>query len=305
MGTYVWEGTTVANLGNVDREWRGTQLPIPYSQKITKHLDKKVNDGACLQLDKQKTYYVEPRLGKVRRQEPTVFGDLLDKSAVSLGPLLIFSIGPLIFLSILSLATILERLWFWTRIMTKEKEIVDRVLEAATQNWEAATEIAQQVRKQPIGRFLYAPLRLSAPDPELFKLALEASADEELASMRKGDKVLEAVITLAPLLGLLGTVVGLIEALSHIRLGDIATQGTEKVTLGIGESLICTALGLVVAIGSLAFYRLFQAFFSNQVKLFRKAGNDLELLYRQEWPKRADKSYVRKKNIEDFDKTQT
>lgn len=247
---------------------------------------------------------MESGLGDVRRQEPTVIAELIDKSAVSLLPLLICSIGPLIFLSILSLATILERLWFWARIFTKEKEIVERVLEAARSNWEVATEIAQQVKKQPIGRFLYAPLRLSNPDPELFKLALEASADEELASMRKGDKVLEAVITLAPLLGLLGTVVGLIDALSHIR-GDIATQGTERVTMGIGESLVCTALGLVVAIGSLAFYRLFQAFFSSQVKLFRKAGNELELLYRQDWPKLAAKGYLDKKNVEDFDKSQT
>lgn len=230
-----------------------------------------------------------------------MIGELLEKSAVSIWPLLIFSIGPLIFLSILSLATILERLWFWARIMTKEKEIVDRVLEAARISWEAASDVAHQVKRQPIGRFLYAPLRLSRPDPELFKLALEAAADEELASMRKGDKVLEAVITLAPLLGLLGTVVGLIYALSSIR-GNIATQGTEQVTLGIGESLICTALGLIVAIGSLAFYRLFQAFFANQVKVFRKAGNELELLYRQEWPILAGKDYPAKGNV-DFDPT--
>jgi biopolymer transport protein ExbB len=55
------------------------------------------------------------------------------------------------------------------------------------------------------------------------------------------------------------------------------------VTLGIGESLISTATGLIVAIFSLAFYRLFQAFVVNQVKIFRRSGSDLELLYRQSW----------------------
>jgi biopolymer transport protein ExbB len=69
--------------------------------------------------------------------------------------------------------------------------------------------------------------------------------------------------------------------LGSIQLSDLGTDSTTGVTLGIGESLISTASGLIVAIVSLAFYRLFQAFSSNQVRLFRQAGSELELLYRQ------------------------
>ncbi len=119
------------------------------------------------------------------------------------------------------------------------------------------------------------------PDTESFRLALEATAEDELAGMRRGEKLLEAVIALAPLLGLLGTVLGLIQSLRAIRIGDLGTESTAGVTTGIGESLISTAAGLIVAIVSLVFYRLFQSFIVNQVKVFRKAGNDLELLYRQ------------------------
>ncbi|MGA7935630.1 MAG: MotA/TolQ/ExbB proton channel family protein, partial [Kovacikia sp.] len=136
---------------------------------------------------------------------------------------------------------------------------------------------------QPIGRFLYSPLQLRNPDPEIFRLALEASAEDELAAMRRGDKILEAVIALSPLLGLLGTVIGLILSLRSIRIGDIGTASTAGVTTGIGEALISTASGLVVAILSLAFYRLFQGFLFYQAKIFRKAGNELELFYRQSW----------------------
>lgn len=211
---------------------------------------------------------------------------------------------PLLLLSLLSLGTILERLWFWARILTKEREIVERVLEAAHRNWEVASEIAQQFRRQPIGRFLYAPLRLKNPDPELFRLALESSADEELASMRKGDKILEAVIALAPLLGLLGTVLGLIEALKDIRLGDLGTSSAAGVSLGISEALITTATGLIVAITSLAFYRMFQAFLFNQAKIFRKAGNDLELLYRQEWPKVEINRHPVKAKVDNSERTE-
>lgn len=194
------------------------------------------------------------------------------------------AIWPLLILSVLALGTIFERLWFWGRILRGERRLVDEILAAARRDWDEATRIAQQNTDQPIGRFLFTPLRLANQEPEVFRLALEASADEELNAMRRGDKVLEAVIALSPLLGLLGTVLGLIYSLSEIRIGDIGTSATQGVTLGISQALISTAVGLVVAITALAFYRLFQGFLFNQARIFRRAGNELELNYRQSWP---------------------
>ncbi len=211
---------------------------------------------------------------------------------------------PLLVLSVLSVATVVERLWFWSRVLRKERELVDRVLDRAKRDWGLAEEIARQARDRPIGRFLYAPLKLHEADPELFKLALESAADEELANMRQGDKILEGVIALAPLLGLLGTVLGLIESLGSLSISDLGTTATSGVTLGIGESLISTATGLIVAIASLAFYRLFQAFVFNQAKLFRRSGNELELRYRQFWLQRLDRhaedSEVRDSDTNEF-----
>ncbi|MGA1476414.1 MAG: MotA/TolQ/ExbB proton channel family protein, partial [Prochlorothrix sp.] len=129
----------------------------------------------------------------------------------------------------------------------------------------------------------YAPLRLNNPEPEVFRLALEAAADEELTAMRRGEKILEAVITLSPLLGLLGTVLGLMRSLGNIRLGDLGTASTAGVTLGIRDALLSTAIGLIVAIVSSLFYRLFRIFLETQVKIFRRSGSELELLYRQAW----------------------
>ncbi|NER37070.1 MAG: MotA/TolQ/ExbB proton channel family protein [Oscillatoria sp. SIO1A7] len=214
-------------------------------------------------------------LDNILNIEETVIQEIIDKGGVTLWPLL--------FLSILSLGTILERLGFWASVAIGERETVNRVLEAARYDWRVAYEIARQASKQPIGRFLYAPLRLNSPNPEAFRLALEAAADNELASMRRGEKVLEATIALAPLLGLLGTVFGLINSLGSIRLIDIGTDAASNVTTGIGEALISTAVGLVVAVVSGAFYRLFQGFLFSQIKMFRRCGNELELLYRQYW----------------------
>jgi biopolymer transport protein ExbB len=193
------------------------------------------------------------------------------------------TIWPLILLSFMTLSVVIERAWFWSKVLTHEREIAGRVLEAARRDWGAAAEIARKSVNQPIGRFLYSALQLQNPQPDVFELALQASADEELAIMRRGDKILEAATTLAPLLGLLGTVLGLIRSLSTIRLGDLGTDATAGVTLGISESLISTAMGMIVAIVSLAFYRIFQGFVSGQAKIFRQSGNDLELIYRQDW----------------------
>jgi biopolymer transport protein ExbB len=112
--------------------------------------------------------------------------------------------------------------------------------------------------------------------------------------MRKGDKLLEAVIALSPLLGLFGTVWGLIVALRDIKISDLGTSSTAGVTLGIGQALISTATGLIVAITSLAFYRLFQSLWSNRVRIFRKAGSELELIYRQRWMEDEEQEQERK-----------
>ena len=196
---------------------------------------------------------------------------------------------PLLFLSILALGTIIDRVWFWSRILTKEREVAGRVLEAARREWNAASEIAQRANRLPMGRFLHAALSLETPDPEVFRLALETSANEELTVMRRGEKVLETVIALSPMLGLLGTVLGLINSLGSIQFSDLASDSTTGTVLGIGEALISTAAGLVIAIVSLAFYRLFQGFIFGQAKVFRQSGSELELLYRQAWSARQRK----------------
>jgi biopolymer transport protein ExbB len=208
------------------------------------------------------------------------------------------TIWPLLFLSVLAVGIIIERLWFWTKVLLTEKEILDQIMKAAVLNWEAVEEIARGYRKYPIARFLYAPLKISHPDPEVFHLALEAAADDELAAMRRGDKLLEATVAVSPLLGLLGTVLGLINSLRSIQISDLGTAAINGVTLGIGESLISTAAGLVVALFSLSFYRLFQAFWFNQVRIFRKAGSELEVIYRQKWMEEENNSYSIKSNFE-------
>jgi biopolymer transport protein ExbB len=202
-------------------------------------------------------------------------GSLFSKGGITMWPLLA--------LSILTVTVIIERSRFWFGVLRQEREVVNRILDATRRDWSMAAEIARQAYDQPAGRFLLTALQLQQPDPDLFRLALESSADDEIAGMRRGDKILEAVIAMAPLLGLLGTVLGLIRTLGAITFTALGTEAGKDAAGGIGESLISTAAGLIVALFALSFYRIFQGLVFNQAKVFRRAGNEVELLYRQKW----------------------
>ena len=194
------------------------------------------------------------------------------------------TIWPLLVLSILAIATVFERLWFWSTLLKGEKKTARQIIEAARRDWDEATHLARQFSNQPIGRFLFTPLRLANQEPEIFRLALEASADEELTAMRKGSKILEAVIALSPLLGLFGTILGLQNSLGKLDFEEFG-QIVGNPALGTDQALTSTLVGLAIAIVSLTFYRLFQGLVFNQARMFRRTGNELELIYRQFWLK--------------------
>lgn len=192
------------------------------------------------------------------------------------------TIWPLLGLSVLAIGTIFERLWFWSTLLKGERKTARQIIDASRRDWDEATHMARQFSNQPIGRFLFTPLRLANQEPEIFRLALEASADEELTAMRRGSKILEAVIALSPLLGLFGTILGLQNSLGKLDLEDIG-QVVGNPSLGIDQALTSTLVGLAIAIVSLTFYRLFQGLVFNQARIFRRTGNELELVYRQFW----------------------
>ena len=146
----------------------------------------------------------------------TVF-DFLAKG----GPVMV----PIIGASVFTVACALERATCWTDLLKREARVVNDVLDKARNDLEGAAAIAARARDLPIGRFLLAPLNLRNPSPDSFRLALENAADKEFVKMRKGDKLLETVVAVAPLLGLLGTVTGLIATFESLNIGGGANHG--------------------------------------------------------------------------------
>ncbi|QQE63490.1 biopolymer transporter ExbB [Leptolyngbya sp. BL0902] len=196
------------------------------------------------------------------------------------GPVMV----PIVGCSVLTIATALERTLFWMRLLKREDQVVHAVLDAARRDLSEAAALAAQAQDLPIGRFLLAPLRLNRPSPETFRLAMETAGDREFVHMRKGDKLLETVVAVAPLLGLLGTVTGLIATFGNLTIGGGGSgEQATAAAAGIGEALITTAAGMVVAILALLVFRVMVTLQSQQIDYFSDAGNELELIYRQYW----------------------
>ena len=193
---------------------------------------------------------------------------------------------PLLGFSILAVALILERIKFWVRVAQRQDKVVREVLDLYKRSPRAALLKLEQHLDLPIARIFLAALALDRPNPEEFRLALEIAAQAELPLLKRFNTIFETIISLSPLLGLLGTVLGLITSFSSLRLGDVGGTNTQGVSAGISEALISTASGLVVAIFTLLFANSFRGLYLRQIALIQEYGGQMELLYRRWYEQR-------------------
>lgn len=186
---------------------------------------------------------------------------------------------PLLGLSILSLAMILERILFWLRVSRQQNRVVQKILKLYRDDPEAASMMLKRNRQLPIARILLVALSLERSTPQKFKLALESAAQAEIPILKRFSNAFETITSVSPLLGLLGTVLGLITSLASLRIGDIGSSEATGVTAGIGEALTSTAAGLVIAIATLFFASIFRGLYLQQLALVQEVGGQLELIH--------------------------
>ena len=196
---------------------------------------------------------------------------------------------PLLFFSILVGALIIERIRFWVKINSRQTSIVDEVLKLYRRdNVVSALDKLRKNTDLPIARIFLAALELEEANPEEFRLALESEAQAEIPLLKRFQNIFDTVISLSPLLGLLGTVLGLIASFASLNLGDVGGTQTSNVSGGISEALVSTAAGLIVAIFTLLFANTFRGLYQRQIALIQEYGGQLELLYRRHY-ERGDK----------------
>jgi biopolymer transport protein ExbB len=188
---------------------------------------------------------------------------------------------PLLVFSILAIALILERIIFWQRVTKRQKPLIREVIRLYPQDTQTALQILERNSDLPIARIFLAALELEKPTPEEFRLALESAAQAEMPILKRFNTGFETIIAVSPLLGLLGTILGLMNAFAALRVGDIGTSNTPGVTGGISEALISTVGGLCVAIFTLLFANSFRGLYRRQLALIQEYGGKLELRYRR------------------------
>ena len=197
---------------------------------------------------------------------------------------------PLLFFSVLAVSLIIERIIFWAKISNRQNRIVQSVLKLYRQGDVVSTLTALHNNADlPMARIFLAALELEEPNPEEFRLALESEAQAEIPLLKRFQNIFDTIIGLAPLLGLLGTVLGLITSFASLNIGDVGGTKTAGVTSGISEALVSTASGLVVAIITLFFANTFRGLYLRQIAWIQEYGGQLELLYRRRY-ERGDKS---------------
>ena len=188
---------------------------------------------------------------------------------------------PLLGFSLLAVALIIERIVFWTRLKRKQRRVVREVLSLYRSEPFSAIKKLQNHADLPIARIFLAAMELENPTAEEFRLALESSTQGELAILRRFSTLFQTIITISPLLGLLGTILGLIRSFSSLELGNIAGSNTEVVTGGLGEALVSTVMGLVVSIFTLLFANAFRGLYLGELASIQELSGQLELIYRR------------------------
>jgi biopolymer transport protein ExbB/TolQ len=176
---------------------------------------------------------------------------------------------PLIIMSVVSVAVVLERLWFLRNIGSTTLRITDSISDPIKRGQrDLAIAICRQNSHCPAGRIL---MRVIETEKDHGKESASAFAGEAMfeegQKLRKHLWILGTVASSAPFIGLLGTVVGIIKAFEEMAISG--TGGFAIVAAGISEALVATALGLGVAIIALIFYNYFQIRIANLTGLFR------------------------------------
>ena len=171
--------------------------------------------------------------------------------------------APILLCSTLAVAIIIER--FWT---LRASKVIPEGLGATVEDWATRHELDQrhldQLRTEsPLGRIYAAALVNRKRSREVIKEAVEDTGRHVVHDLERFLNTLGTIAGISPLLGLLGTVIGMIEVFSAIMISGVGDANV--LAGGISQALITTAAGLTVAIPSYFFYRFFRGMVAEYV----------------------------------------
>jgi biopolymer transport protein ExbB len=187
---------------------------------------------------------------------------------------------PLLLFSIAAIALIIERITFWYRINRYQRKVVQEFLDLYKHDPVLAPEHLKRHVNLPIARIFLAAIVLEDAKPEELALAIDGAIQAEVPVLKRFSNIFDTIVTLSPLLGLLGTVLGLIRSFGSLNLGEVSGTKTTIVTAGISEALVSTAFGLIVAVFTLFFANTFRGLYMRQIAMIQEYSASVELIYR-------------------------
>ena len=170
-------------------------------------------------------------------------------------------------LLIITLAVAIERLWFLKRILRQGRDIQHRLRQVPFRNIAALQTIADQSADTLQGHLINTALASRGENSEEMESHLEEEVLDAMPKINRGLWILDTSVTIAPLLGLFGTIIGMIQAFSVLS----ANGGPSRVTGGIADALVSTGAGLLIAIIAVYFVNYFNS-------LARQILHQLELI---------------------------
>ena len=185
---------------------------------------------------------------------------------------------PLLFFSIISFACIIERFIFWKRVILSNRNNLNLIAEKFSN-----LENLQQSKNKndlynPYKKLLLKVKEFNLNNQKNLSIALSISLQSIQYEFDKFNNFFSTTIAISPLLGLLGTVFGLINSFSFIDMGNVGVNA-EEVTGGISEALISTAAGLIIAIFTLIFSNYFKSIKNKQLRTMNEFCGKFETLY--------------------------
>lgn len=182
---------------------------------------------------------------------------------------------PLLLCSLLALTVIIERAIFWTIVGKRASQrLVDQVMTLCqVGDWDGVRRITEGSKSYVIRVLVSGILHR---EYSMVK-AMESAAADEIARMRRCMGVMDTIITVAPLLGIFGTVIGIISSFDMLGGGGI--DHPEAVTKGIAQALITTASGLGIAIFTVFPFNYFNTRIERAARFIEKYATSLEIVY--------------------------
>ena len=180
---------------------------------------------------------------------------------------------PILIVSIIGLTVVIERIFWWTgRWFRRDPKRIEKVFTAIENGDIAEASRLSRGSRDPVLRMMWNGLNHQHAS---LQGALQVAAGIEIKRAGRFLVVMDTLVTLAPLLGLLGTITGLIRSFSFLGNEELAVQA---VTGGIAEALIATACGLGIAIFALVPFNFFTSRVSNLEFELQTAATNLEVM---------------------------